>query len=228
MEEDTLRRLRWRFLGRIVGGVAHYHANELVLMTLYAERIIGHPEDRNAVRESARRIVMAATSSNKLVRRLLRLAAPTVVVEPIAEAVELRSWISDLFELIASSLPDLLLEVAESAPRLHMAIDPSILDDLLVAVIDCALKLAGEDGRLSVDWRESPSEASFEAGHVAIMVTLAAAGTSDATSPDVRASLAILERITTRAGGSFESGVARAAASLVLEIVLPLRAASSS
>ena len=135
-------------LGRLAGGIAHDFNNLLGIVRGFAEFHLRYPGKKQELASSLQEIVKAADRGAKLTSQLLAFGRKQVL-QP--QVVDLRAALADVTGMFRHVLgEDVVLDVRVPAP-LHVRVDPTRLEQILLNLVVNARDAMSSGGRLTIE-----------------------------------------------------------------------------
>jgi len=173
-------------IGRLAGGVAHDLNN--ILMVIGTEVQLAQADDPDAVRLALDQISAATDRAADLTRQLLTFARRQAVQPRLVDVGEVVAGTTRMAgRLVPASIT---LRVAPAQPGLHVMIDPTQLEQVIMNLVVNARDAIGDAGEIALAVGERPLAADEEVGvsagrYVTITVRDTGTGIPEAVRPHV-------------------------------------------
>jgi len=132
MQEQLARSQRMEAIGRLAGGISHIFNNQMCIIQLHCEHLLGSVEVPDSVRPALRRIANAGERSSEITARLMQFARSNPLRNSTFDMVRWLDSISgDLKRVLGKSIE---LQIASTSPEANVLADADQLAGVLLAL----------------------------------------------------------------------------------------------
>ncbi len=162
LEEEAKRNEKLSAMGELASGVAHEIRNPLNAVGMIAQRLNKEfPEKENAEEYKAitRLLKEEVDRINKIITQFLNYAKP---LDMNQTDVDSASFFGDIRMLFADQAEAMKIDFSESGDSFNMHIDPSLMKQTIINIIQNAFEAAGSGGKVSMAYRKSGNKILIE------------------------------------------------------------------
>ena len=162
LEEEAKRNEKLSAMGELASGVAHEIRNPLNAVGMIAQRLnkeFSEKENAEEYKSITRLLKEEVDRINRIITQFLNYAKP---LDMNREDVDSGSFFGDIYLLFADQAKAMNIDFSYSGGSFNMYIDPALMKQTLINIVQNAFEAAGTGGKVGLKYRKSGNKILIE------------------------------------------------------------------